>query len=287
MSSLAAIVELVRDFQTTRLVSAVGLVILIYDHLLSLPDEVRFIWSAKFTSSKVLFLGMRYIVPVVMIVHTVQLSGLSHIQLSDMLQGLVYHWGLVLLRLWILWDRNRIFIICTFLMFLASIIAVFVLTILDFIEMIPNMSFAVVCTSDTSFHKLRFLWLPGIIFQSVMVLGMVSRVITRPHIIKTLLRDGYLYFLLLFGINLINATLVLAARPSLMLVTVFLTWCCTTTVTCRMILRLRRSSYLDSNKDSADDDIYEDIPRPVELAWLRQQSRDPTPTPTLTRSTFL
>jgi hypothetical protein len=34
-----------------------------------------------------------------------------------------------------------------------------------------------------------------IIFQSVMVLGMVSRVITRPHIIKTLLRDGYLYFL--------------------------------------------------------------------------------------------
>ncbi|KAJ7687559.1 hypothetical protein B0H14DRAFT_3055240 [Mycena olivaceomarginata] len=76
-----------------------------------------------------------------------------------------------------------------------------------------------------------------------------------------------------------------------MLVTVFLTWCCTTTVTCRMILRLRRSSYLDSNKDSADDDTYEDIPRPsttqVELAWLRQQSRDPTPTPTLTRSTFL
>ncbi|KAJ7853522.1 hypothetical protein B0H14DRAFT_3450201 [Mycena olivaceomarginata] len=287
MSSLAAIEELLRDFQTTRLVSAVGLVILIYDHLLSLPDEVRFIWSAKFTSSKVLFLGMRYIVPVVMIVHTVQLSGLSHVHLSDMLQGLVYHWGLVLLRLWILWDRNRIFIICTFLMFLASIIAVFVLTILDFIEMIPSMSFAVVCTIDTSFHNLRLLWLPGIIFQSVMVLGMVSRVITRPHIIKTLLRDGYLYFLLLFGINVLNATLVFAARPSLMLVTVFLTWCCTTTVTCRMILRLRRSSYLDSNKDSADDDIYEDIPRPVELAWLRQQSRDPTPTPTLTRSTFL
>ncbi|KAJ7909600.1 hypothetical protein B0H13DRAFT_2661391 [Mycena leptocephala] len=61
------------DLEKTRLVSAAaGLVILLYDHLLSLPDEIRFVWSAEFTSSKILFLAMRYGVPPLMIGNTVR-----------------------------------------------------------------------------------------------------------------------------------------------------------------------------------------------------------------------
>ncbi|KAJ6589018.1 hypothetical protein B0H19DRAFT_1248585 [Mycena capillaripes] len=74
---------LLRDMEMTRLVSAAGLVILLYDHLLSLSDEVRFIWPAKFTSSKVAFLVMRYAVLLQMIIHIIQLAGLSDVHFSD------------------------------------------------------------------------------------------------------------------------------------------------------------------------------------------------------------
>ncbi|KAJ7909581.1 hypothetical protein B0H13DRAFT_2330173 [Mycena leptocephala] len=67
-----AIQVVLTDLEMTRLVSAVGLVILLYDHLLSLLDEIRFVWSAKYTSTKILFLAMRYGVPPLMIGHTVR-----------------------------------------------------------------------------------------------------------------------------------------------------------------------------------------------------------------------
>ncbi|KAF7377708.1 hypothetical protein MSAN_00193800 [Mycena sanguinolenta] len=288
------------DLTTTRLVSAAGLVILLYDHLLSFSDEVRFIWSAKLSSSKVLFLGMRYVVPPVMIGHTVQLSGLAGIYLSDTVcktwypLSIIIGWltlaindWLVLLRVWVVWDRNRIFILCTLSMFLVANIVVLVLSGIGFARIIPTIyfeeEFVDICMLDASHPIFRVLWLPG----SVMVLSMVWKAITSRHTRESLIRDGYLYFLLLFVINLLNAILVLAARSSLMLVTVFLMWCLTTTTTCRMILSLRRSNSPDgqSVSDDQDEDTYEESQSAthLELAWIRGQSasiiRDPTPTP--------
>jgi len=307
MSSLGLVVEGLSDLQKTRFVSAVGLVILLYDHLLCLPDEVRFIWSARITSSKILFLGMRYIVPWVMILHTVQLSGLADVHLSDdfcqvwYAAGMVLGWvtlgindWLVLLRLWILWDRNRKFILSTLLVFLVSNAAVFILTVIMLTKMLPGMHFEPVihlCSADSlsNIHIFRFLWLPGLIFQFVMVLSMAWKVFTCPDALKILIRDGYLYFLFLFAINLVNAMIVLNARVSLITLTIFFMWCFTTTATCRMILSLRRSSSADRAKSSDERHEAEDPhggyqpAAHLELAWLRQQSmstsRDPTPTP--------
>ncbi|KAJ7268681.1 hypothetical protein B0H12DRAFT_1096135 [Mycena haematopus] len=61
----------------TRYVTAAALVILIYDHLLSLGSEVKLIWPVKFSAPKVLFLFIRYMVPIVLIIYTVQLSHLA------------------------------------------------------------------------------------------------------------------------------------------------------------------------------------------------------------------
>jgi hypothetical protein len=38
-------------------------VVLLYDHLLTLDDEVKYVWSAPGTIAKVLFLTLRYMVP--------------------------------------------------------------------------------------------------------------------------------------------------------------------------------------------------------------------------------
>ncbi|KAF8201079.1 hypothetical protein K438DRAFT_2015469 [Mycena galopus ATCC 62051] len=297
--SLADFVVGLNDLEMIRLVSAAGLVILLYDHLLTLPDEVRYIWPAQLTSSKVLFLGMRYIVPWVMIGHTLQISGISHIPLPDPVCkawysiAIVLGWltlgindWLVLLRLWVLWDRNRSFIICTLLVFLVANISVLVLSIIDFVKIIPRLYFdptIAVCVLDTSLHTFRVLWLPGLSFQCVMVLGIAWKIMARPHMSLNLIRDGYLFFLLLFASNLLNAIFVLTARPTLNLVLVFFMWCLTTTTTCRMILSLRRSS---SREIAVDEDPYGEWPSSathLELAWVCGQStsttRERSPTP--------
>ncbi|KAJ6551490.1 hypothetical protein B0H19DRAFT_1073189 [Mycena capillaripes] len=281
----SAIVDALWDLQETRFVSAVGLVILLYDHLLSLPDEVRFIWPAEFTSSKILFLALRYCVPCIMIVHTVQLAGLSPLQLTDTFckawycVGILLGWltlaindWLVMLRLWILFDRNRAFILCTLLFFIASNTVILVLSGIGFHDMIPTTRFEPlvhVCVPDSSSNHIRVLWLPVLLFQFMMISALGWKVLTRTKTFSTLLRDGYLYFLesscylvnsskSFQRLNVLNTTIVLVAEASLMFVTVFLVWCFTTTATCRMILSLRRSSFyaregvepLDNDHDS-------------------------------------
>ncbi|KAJ7905053.1 hypothetical protein B0H13DRAFT_2663232 [Mycena leptocephala] len=281
-------VQVLGDLEKVRLVSAAGLVILIYDHLLSLPDEVRLVWSAKFTSSKILFLALRYCVPIVMIVHTVQLAGLSNITLPDTVCKVWYTFGilvgwlalaindwLVLLRLWILWDRNRTLILCTLFIFIASNTTVFVLTIFSFTSVIRMTIFRPakvalkwelaansvfiplleICAPDNPFVTTHFrvLWLPEVLFQLMMVCALGWKIHLHPQTFNALLRDGYLYFLCLFVIDLVNQIVVFVVRPTLLFLTVFFMWCFTTTATCRMILSLRGSSYRAQDIEPSED----------------------------------
>ncbi|KAF7357400.1 hypothetical protein MSAN_01336000 [Mycena sanguinolenta] len=50
----------VSDNRTSRYVFLAGFVILVYDHLLTLKDEVKYVWSTKLRPSTCWFLAMRY-----------------------------------------------------------------------------------------------------------------------------------------------------------------------------------------------------------------------------------
>ncbi|KAJ6604711.1 hypothetical protein DFH09DRAFT_1068265 [Mycena vulgaris] len=58
-------------------------VILVYDHLLTLGDEVEYVWPAKNTIAKILFLVFRYMVPVFLTIHTILLSGYITISIGS------------------------------------------------------------------------------------------------------------------------------------------------------------------------------------------------------------
>ncbi|KAJ7832001.1 hypothetical protein B0H13DRAFT_2430149 [Mycena leptocephala] len=77
----------VQNVFTTRYVSAAGYVVLLYDHLLTLDLEVEYIWSAPNTSAKILFLIMRYMVPLFLTGETITRNGLSVIPMSDVPQS--------------------------------------------------------------------------------------------------------------------------------------------------------------------------------------------------------
>jgi len=151
---------------------------------------------------------------------------------------------LVLLRLWVLWDRDRTFILCTLLTFLASNIAVLILSGIGLSLVIPSMHFIPflrTCGIDNP-SPIRALWLPMLAFQTIMIFAMGWKVMGNPQTFQTLLRDGYIYFFFLWGINLLNTAIIFSVEPTLMFVTIFFMWCFTTTATCRMILSLRRDA---------------------------------------------
>jgi hypothetical protein len=58
--------------------------LLLYDHLLTLPDEVEHVWSAPNTLGKVLFLILRYMVPIFMLAENISACiGFSQNNLAD------------------------------------------------------------------------------------------------------------------------------------------------------------------------------------------------------------
>lgn len=62
---------------------AAGLTLLLYDHIMTLPDEMALIWRSPPSFSKYAFLFNRYLVPIVLTFITVELCGFSGLFFSD------------------------------------------------------------------------------------------------------------------------------------------------------------------------------------------------------------
>ncbi|ESK87224.1 hypothetical protein Moror_5812 [Moniliophthora roreri MCA 2997] len=79
------LVTTILNIQASRYVSAAGVVILLYDHLLTFGDEVELIWQAEWKFPKFLFLLIRYIVVISVLVHTYRtcFSDLSKVNISS------------------------------------------------------------------------------------------------------------------------------------------------------------------------------------------------------------
>ncbi|KIJ23811.1 hypothetical protein M422DRAFT_275537 [Sphaerobolus stellatus SS14] len=82
VSSLSEFVTLVQARDAASHSTAVGLIILLYDHILLLPDEIELVWSAAPGWPKYLFLVSRYSVPVFILVAAHATSAISTAGLS-------------------------------------------------------------------------------------------------------------------------------------------------------------------------------------------------------------
>ncbi|KAJ7905051.1 hypothetical protein B0H13DRAFT_1881339 [Mycena leptocephala] len=227
------VVQVLGDVEKVRLVSAVGLVILLYDHVLSLPDEVELVWSARFTSSKILFLALRYFVPIVMIVNTVVVNSgtlLGYATFSSRLAtgsddymtdaygacspAFVDPVG----------PQSYINILHPFHLHRLKHgnrgLDDFPLAVLDTYVHFPNREVALkrelaaklvfnpfvrVCAPATPFAPAHFrvLWMPEVLFQFMMLCALGWKILMHPQTFNALLRDGYLYFFCLSTIMLV------------------------------------------------------------------------------------
>lgn len=63
--------------------TAAGLTLLLYDHLMTLPDEINLIWRSRPSFSKYGFLVNRYMVPMVLTMITVEMCGFSGLFITN------------------------------------------------------------------------------------------------------------------------------------------------------------------------------------------------------------
>jgi len=172
-----------------------GVVILIYNHILSFEDEVEYIWRAKSTAPKLLFLILRYIVPSSIIWHTHQLTGISHTLSPDYCQrwfisvvclcvittGPLHFF--VMLRLWVISERNKRLVFGTLAFFLITEIAIVACGIAVGIELRPVVTRVVLSNNNNQtwcvLSERRIFWimsLPGMLFEAVALFAMCFNV---------------------------------------------------------------------------------------------------------------
>ncbi|KAJ7022346.1 hypothetical protein C8F04DRAFT_1272686 [Mycena alexandri] len=238
----------------TRYISTAGFVeaqVLLYDHLLTLDGEVEYIWAAPNTAAKVLFLILRYMVPLFLTAETVTLTQIQTYAgwLSIVISNL-----LVLLRICTTLPRGHRLISWSMYFFIVMQLASLGVTTWVVTNMIPVLVFEPIVGLCTFSNKPNVvgLWLPGLVFE-VVVFGTVWwNALDRPRsvgtdsqegqITRVLARDGVIYFVIMFGLRIANTVIAIIAPISSLFIIVFFIWAGTTVTTSRLIINARREA---------------------------------------------
>ncbi|KAJ6464360.1 hypothetical protein C8R45DRAFT_1023812 [Mycena sanguinolenta] len=261
---LHSIVVGLQNVVTSRYVSVAGYVVLLYDHLLTLDDEVEYIWRANNTVAKILFLILRYLVPLFLTGEAITRSGLAVVPMSDVVRrsyGFIHpsvYAGLVsiaisnflvLLRIWTTLPRGHLLVVRSLWFFIVMQLVGLAVTTWVITNMIPVLYFdaSVGFCSFSSKPKVAGLWIPGLIFEVVVFVTVCWNALDRPralgtdseaHITRMLFRDGITYFIV--SLRIANTVLAFVAPVSLIFVVVYFIWATTTVTTSRLIINSRR-----------------------------------------------
>ncbi|RDB17439.1 hypothetical protein Hypma_001612 [Hypsizygus marmoreus] len=231
----------IQDIQSTRYAQLASGTIILYDHLVTIDEEVELIWSSSWSWGKGLFILNRYYALISVIVNT---YGLFSPHLTSFVRLHFFRWqgwtGLIAcmiaevilqMRLYAMYSLNKkilllmggCFIIAT------SACATVMGTVLSKIsaaavQLTPEIIFCV--PSDVSTHFFAF-WIPMLAFETLLC-GLAifkgyqtfksssSPFLSGKHLVSILIRDSILYFLVMFATYLTNLLVWITARQTLL-----------------------------------------------------------------------
>ncbi|EMD30963.1 hypothetical protein CERSUDRAFT_127678, partial [Gelatoporia subvermispora B] len=244
------------DAQATRYLSAVGFVVLVYDYVLTVHEEVRLVWPAPRSVAKWAFIVNRYFVISVQLVvaYAIVFKGCKHFvfgcgMLAITSVGIANI--LVLHRVVILWDHRalilKIMVAGLVFGFSAQLIAI-VITLLNITPGVSWSSTAGMCILTQPSRVLLVVWASPMLFELLVLVSMVLNALDRPRAVhqqltRALHRDGISYFLAITVLRIFNLAVSATAirRPSQTFLGVFFVWAMTNTVLNRSLLSFRRA----------------------------------------------
>ncbi|GJE95843.1 hypothetical protein PsYK624_120330 [Phanerochaete sordida] len=260
-AELQALLQGLHDANATRFMTAAGLVILCYDHVLTFMDEVRLVWRAPPSFFKYAFIFNRYMVLSCLLVVAYEMCGFVGDAFSDLgckrllitcsilsLVSIAVGNILVLLRVITLWDRRPIIVRLMVAGFLISFTTQTVMMVIALTKFWPGLqwnSIAGMCITTLKTPFFSGVWAAPMLFEVLVLVSTILNALHRPSqaeqaLTRSLHRDGITYFFAVTCFRILNLTLSIVARPSMIMVVVFFIWCMITTILNRALLRMRR-----------------------------------------------
>lgn len=231
---------------------------LIYDLLITLGDEVKYIWPAPFSIPKALFLLNRYFVPLAFAIIIIQLNS----PLWNRKKPICIHsvWdeagfslvatlvaeALMIIRVYALWGHKKIVLIGLGILWILHLIFGSLDTRNDVPVPIPNGLIGCIASGVGNLQVLY--WAIPLVFDTV-VFGLtlfktwdLHRGGLRIPLIERFQRDGLIYFLIAFSGNLLNSILDEVAAPDLRGLTASFAPTITVVMISRLVLNLHGTS---------------------------------------------
>ncbi|KAL0958504.1 hypothetical protein HGRIS_000646 [Hohenbuehelia grisea] len=241
-----------------KMFSLASCVMLFYDIVLTFGDEVEYIWKKKFTPVTLLWFMNRYLSPlgyVVIIVsfhdpwpesrcHRYVLYPEALKLFTSLAIGIIF-----ILRLYAIYARNRIIIVCASLL-LAGELAVKTWAFTDGTNLpLPHPLVGCILVGKSApGARFVYTWIVELLFDTTIFVGTLSRTIylyqqTRysrgSTLVELIMRDGIIYFAVIFVANLVTVLIFILAPDDIKAVNASFSTLITSLMVSRLMLNLR------------------------------------------------
>lgn len=212
-----SISDLEKAFQAWTISTSVtyaAFALMIWDMLLTMGDEVAFVWPARFTLIKGLFLFNRYVSPVVLAVNVWTLSGYeSHLQLSNTfcrvwlsiaitLQAICLSLVslIVAMRLRAFYEASRRTLIILLCIWATCFVAAMGLLIVNFLRYLDAVTFIPSLHACGAFITKPWTnWIPPVIDHGIFGLFLLFNTwrtprSSRTHLLAAMYQQGIIYY---------------------------------------------------------------------------------------------
>ncbi|KIJ40908.1 hypothetical protein M422DRAFT_256092 [Sphaerobolus stellatus SS14] len=240
-------------------------VVVFYDHLVLLPQEIRLIWSSKPSMWRTLFLLNRYVVPPCFIWMVYQLSNLSLASYSTLVSSIgqvaqrhqvIYRIliavaalqqpaAFVFHRVYTIWNKRQFILIILVTSYACTYIGTVVLSIIAVVRfIIPDVSLdiQVACAAHGRSPFLVGAYSLPVILDLILLILTCWNALDRPIVTEHstvmigLVRDGIVYFAISLSLRLFNIVVFTRLGPEYINLSWPALWAIITAVVNRMIL---------------------------------------------------
>ncbi|KAG9011168.1 hypothetical protein FRB94_009094 [Tulasnella sp. JGI-2019a] len=251
----------------SRYLITTGFCILIYDHLITFSDEVRFIWKRPKNLVSWIFLVNRYFTPAMLVLDLYDKLGFAtHLTLSRILSSWVIgdvslhalsqaaiH-VLVAIRVNALWGNRRgirIFLITFWVAYLITTLGISLTAVIQDRGTFYPHPIVHSCVGDLGSYVWT-VWISPLVLEAVLFSMTVAKMVRNQQWIITvplayiLYRDGLIYFVIIALCSVFNLVVWKSCPASLFALAKYFSLGLVNTMASRMVLNLRKQGAAES-----------------------------------------
>jgi len=252
--------ELVKDvtnISADNVASVAFTSLLVYDIIITMGEEIQFMWRGRWTFGKILYMLNRYVPPIdlTILMNSYMNPGLKHnfclpwfkVDNCLLILSLCVIDMILLLRTWAVWQKKR--------WVLWTLIIVYVISMVGAAGSITYTTVAVIsepfptqirpCSSDVPITKVLYgLYVSVMLFDTTILSFTVARAVPQIRLYglsplwKALYQDGFFYYGVIFMASVANLIVLAAAPPELALLMITFHRAMFSAMGSRMVLNL-------------------------------------------------